>query len=378
MGYGLVFAGGGVRGSYELGVWKAILNMGVPIDAVIGVSIGSINAALFVQGDFKIAAELWQNIKMNDILCTDQLKSDNLFSVQNLLGIAKELYMNQGLDVTPLQKLLENIIDEEKVRRSAIDFGLCTYSLTDRKGIELFKQDMPKGMLCEYLMASACLPGFQSKKIGDKIFIDGGVNNNMPVSMLTEKGYHNIIAVDVGGIGLIKPYSNIGVNLIHIRCDECMVGVMEFEQESIEKNIKKGYYDCYKQFGRLCGRRYYFHTMSYYHARGIYAEDMLDALEDAAEILGIDHLAAYRVDHFIEGVVKAYLKARKKYEKQIPPKQSILEVVTKRQLDSRLIVVWLAELMQKGEHDLSNNKIMTGLLGNLFHAANAIVYFMNQ
>lgn len=45
-GYGLVLAGGGGKGAYQLGAWKALKEMDVRFDAIAGASIGSINGAL--------------------------------------------------------------------------------------------------------------------------------------------------------------------------------------------------------------------------------------------------------------------------------------------------------------------------------------------
>ena len=49
MEYGLVLAGGGVRGAYQIGVWKALKELKIKVSAVSGVSIGAVNGALFVQ-----------------------------------------------------------------------------------------------------------------------------------------------------------------------------------------------------------------------------------------------------------------------------------------------------------------------------------------
>lgn len=378
MSYGLVFAGGGVRGSYELGVWKALSEMDIDVGAVTGTSIGSINAALFAQGDFETAEKLWQSITIDDIMKTENLKSVNLFSMQNVVGIVKELYLNQGLDVSPLENLLKSVIREDKIRASKIDFGLCTYSLSDKKEIEIFKADMPENSICEYLMASACLIGFQPRRIDGKTFLDGGVNNNMPVNMLIDKGYQDIIAVDVGGIGVIKAYDDTGVNLIQISCEQSMVGMMEFERESIVKNIKKGYYDCNKVFGRLCGKKFYFNTMNYYHARLSYSEALLNGIESAGEIFGIDPLAAYRVETFIAGVIESYRRVYWQYAGKIPEKQTLLELITKSHVEEPFAVVCIVEFLRKGERDILSNKLMTNLIGNVFSAANAIVYFLEK
>lgn len=378
MSYGLVFAGGGVRGSYELGVWKALEEMNIQISGAAGVSIGSINAALFVQGDFDTADRLWRNIRMEDIIKADELKSNNLFSVRNMAGIAKEIYNNQGLDVSPLEDILHKIISEDKIRKSKMNFGLCTYSLSDRKEIELFKEDMPKGAICDYLMASACLIGFRPRKIGGKTFLDGGINNNMPVNMLIDKGCSDIIAVDVGGVGLTKPYDDTGVNLIQISCEQCMVGMMEFDSDSISKNIKKGYYDCNKVFGRLCGDKFYFNTMSYFRARRMYSQQLLEGIEAAGEIFGIDPLASYSVGAFIRGVLTGYKRARRKYADKLSEKQNLIDLLMKTRTADEFALVSLIELMKNEANDLAGNKIITNLLGGAYRAANSVIYFMNK
>lgn len=49
---GLVLGGGGSRGAYELGVWKALRELGIEIQVVVGTSIGAINGALVAPGGF--------------------------------------------------------------------------------------------------------------------------------------------------------------------------------------------------------------------------------------------------------------------------------------------------------------------------------------
>ena len=59
--YGLVLEGGGARGAYHIGVYKAILEEGIEIGGITGTSIGALNGAMIVQGDYEICYELWQN-----------------------------------------------------------------------------------------------------------------------------------------------------------------------------------------------------------------------------------------------------------------------------------------------------------------------------
>ena len=74
MKIGLVLAGGGARGAYQIGVWKALIELGIDkyIKVVSGTSIGAVNAMLFQQGAYKLAEEFWYNIKKEQILPMDE------------------------------------------------------------------------------------------------------------------------------------------------------------------------------------------------------------------------------------------------------------------------------------------------------------------
>ena len=91
MEYGLVLAGGGVRGAYQIGVWKALKELNIKVSAVSGVSIGAVNGALFVQGSKTKAERLWNKIAIDDIISLPkEIENDeNLFKVKNLMKIAE-------------------------------------------------------------------------------------------------------------------------------------------------------------------------------------------------------------------------------------------------------------------------------------------------
>ena len=48
----VVLAGGGSRGAYQIGVWKALRELGIEYQLVTGTSVGALNGVLMVQGDF--------------------------------------------------------------------------------------------------------------------------------------------------------------------------------------------------------------------------------------------------------------------------------------------------------------------------------------
>ena len=58
---GLVLEGGGTKGAYQLGAYKALKELGVEFDGVVGTSIGALNAAFIVQGDYEIMKDIWLN-----------------------------------------------------------------------------------------------------------------------------------------------------------------------------------------------------------------------------------------------------------------------------------------------------------------------------
>lgn len=66
--YGLVLEGGGAKGAYQIGVWKALLEIGVKIKGVAGVSVGALNGALICMGDCVGAKELWSDIKYSTVM----------------------------------------------------------------------------------------------------------------------------------------------------------------------------------------------------------------------------------------------------------------------------------------------------------------------
>ena len=91
-GYGLVLAGGGAKGAYQMGAWKALKEMNISFDAIAGASIGSINGALIAQGDYDKAMEMWESVSIDKgVNITEALPDpENLFSKKNWGILFKE------------------------------------------------------------------------------------------------------------------------------------------------------------------------------------------------------------------------------------------------------------------------------------------------
>ena len=64
----IVLAGGGSRGAYQIGVWKALREMGIDYQLVTGTSVGALNGVLMVQQEYDKALAVWENISSQQVL----------------------------------------------------------------------------------------------------------------------------------------------------------------------------------------------------------------------------------------------------------------------------------------------------------------------
>ena len=120
--YGLVLAGGGAKGAYQIGAWKALKEMGINFSAIVGTSIGSINGALIAADDYEKAREMWLNISIDKGLRINEELPDpeNLFSKKNWSVLFKEFLKNGGFDASPAAEYIRTYVDEDKVRKKKI------------------------------------------------------------------------------------------------------------------------------------------------------------------------------------------------------------------------------------------------------------------
>jgi len=258
-GYGLVLGGGGAKGAYEIGVWKALRELEIPLIAVAGTSVGALNGAIIVQDDYDKAFELWNSISVEAVISMNKEISDlePHKKTEEIIRLIKAAINSGGLDVTPLKKLIETHINEDKIRKSPMDFGIVTFSLTDRKPMAIFKEEIPEGEMVDYLLASASFPAFKPMEIDGKKFIDGAIYDNLPVSLMLQKKIYNVISVDVSGVGLVRRVKSKDLNLIQIKNSENLGPMLVFDIERAKRNIEIGYYDTMRVFGRYKGKYYY-------------------------------------------------------------------------------------------------------------------------
>ncbi len=248
---GLVFEGGGAKGAYQIGVWKYIEEKSIKIDGIVGTSVGAINAAAFAMGDIDFAEKIWMELSLDKIVEKNAERKEipKEFNSDIIKDMDKfeEFFINNkdGLDITPMKKMIKENIDENAVRSRNIDLGLVTYNLSKRKLAEMFIEDISKGSLHKYILASSYLPIFKAEKIDGDYYLDGGFFNNLPINMLVKKGYKKIISVRLRpDIFDYSKYKN--VDIIDISPENSLGGTLEFDNKKISKNMQQGYLDAKK------------------------------------------------------------------------------------------------------------------------------------
>ena len=302
---GLALEGGGAKGAYHIGVVKALYEEGYEFDGFVGTSIGAINSAILAQGDYNRALDLWMDISADQIFKPEDKSLLSLIDLgglelnadffSNAKGAISKVISGKGVSTEKMLSFLKGHISEEKVRASGKDFGLVTISLSERKPCELMLEDIPRGKLIDYVMASASFPGFSSITIDDKKYFDGGVYNNCPVNLLEKRGYDEIIAVRAGAPGM--PFQSIDKKekVKIISPQENTGNMMVFSPEISSANIKMGYCDGMRFIKELRGSYFYIKAseIDVFNAKVMSLDEAI--ISEVASILGTKGITGKRI-----------------------------------------------------------------------------------
>ena len=264
--YAIALEGGGARGAWQVGAWRALEEAGVRYNAVSGTSVGAINGALMAMRDLQQAEQVWKDIRFSQIMNVDDEAMgriisggfENLAQVKSAFKTIKSIISDRGLDVEPLRNMLAERVDEEKIRSSGVAFFLTTVSVTDRKELEIDVKDLAEGEIKDMIMASAYHPAFKQAPIGGKTYADGGFYDSVPISALVTRGYKDLIVLRLNSIGIerrVKIPADVTVTTVAPSAD--LGNMLNFSSEQSAANMVLGYYDTQKVLYGLSGREYY-------------------------------------------------------------------------------------------------------------------------
>ena len=292
----LVLGGGGAKGAYQIGALSALEEAGIIAGQVIGVSIGAINAAMYAQRDLNRASDLWENIRLSDVLTADALSLAEdaeaiLDQKEKLLEYIAKNSQKSLVDITPLSELLRRNISEDAVRQSPIRLTLTATKFPTLSCVEKKIADMEPGSLHSWLLASAAIfPLFPMQTIGEDRYIDGGFCDNTPVEAAIRAGAQRIIAIDIGKNRSHAQYDR-RPNVTYIRTAHPLGGLLDFNPETIARSRTLGYNDTLRALGMLRGIRYSFEPID---AQALYsrAQDFLVRLTQIEAALGFSNALA--------------------------------------------------------------------------------------
>lgn len=266
--YGIVLEGGGAKGAYQIGAWKALREAGVRIKGIAGASVGSLNGALICMDDLEKAEDIWKNIEYSRVMdVSDETikalkkKDFKALNMQEILNSGFQFIKDGGFDVTPLKNLIADVVgDESRIRESDRELFAMTYSVSEHKELAVDVKSGEEGSVKDMLLASAYFLAFKNEKLGGKRYRDGGGFNNVPLGVLLDKGYEDIIVIRIYGWGFdSEKVTKIpdGANVYHIAPRQDLGGILEFDKKQSRKNMTLGYYDAKRFLYGLAGRIYY-------------------------------------------------------------------------------------------------------------------------
>ncbi len=220
----LALGGGGARGFAHIGVLKVLKEAKIPIDLIVGTSMGAIMGGAYA---------LYQDVdslqdKVKQLLYTKEIKQLETFLgssepeekkmlIGRFLEFIKSVYLwNRSrtrkwlIDSQSLMNLTEDIIPKDKsFLDTRIPFACVATDLLSSERVII-----RKGGLLEGVLASSCLPGvFPPVKINERILIDGGMASPVPGAEAKELGIDFVIGVNVEGLRLRQDFRS-GVDII--------------------------------------------------------------------------------------------------------------------------------------------------------------------
>jgi len=182
-----VLSGGANLGAEQAGMLLGLLETGIRPDVLVGTSIGAANAAYLgadptLQRALELA-ELWENVRSRDI-----------FPIKPF-GIVRAIARGGSLFPTrPFRDLLERVIPYANIEDASVPLRIVATSFED--GSEVV---FDSGSVVDAVLASTALPGvFAPHQIGDKLYLDGGLVDQVPLNPAIDAGACTLYVLSVG------------------------------------------------------------------------------------------------------------------------------------------------------------------------------------
>jgi len=295
--FGLVLAGGGAKGAYQVGALKYLSEVGFEPTVIAGTSIGTLNGGLIASSisfndGVKKLEDIWKAlakkklIKINNSVIRDSIAKKTISKIfdpiQSIL-IKNGIFKNSDylFDPTPLELIIKENISLDKIKEG-IEFWATIFPIEEvpnfnfrsiRKLIHsIVTKDAQYVKLADLqneedlqnvLLASAAIPFlFPSRKFNKRIYIDGGVADNTPLKVLQNVGCTHAIVIHLEhgttwdrhkfeDITIIEVRPDNPINKINIPVLGSIDSLLDFSEQKIELLINEGYKDSKKAISSI-------------------------------------------------------------------------------------------------------------------------------
>lgn len=240
---GLVLSGGGAKGMAHIGALKVIEEAGIPIDYVVGTSMGSIIGGLYAIGytpeqmDSMVRKQDWP------FLLSDKISRREMNMMERESN--EKYVISVPFSKKAIKEVTGGVIKGQNIANLFSELTLGYHDSIDFNNLPIpyacVSEDISKGeeyvfhsgILSTAMRASMAIPGvFTPVRLDSMVLVDGGVTNNYPVNIARQMGADIIIGVDVQSS--LKPadeLDNAGTILAQL------IDLMG--QEQYEKNLKE-------------------------------------------------------------------------------------------------------------------------------------------
>ena len=253
---GLALGGGGAKGAAEVGVLKVLEEAGIQVDCIAGTSVGAIVGGLYAAGySAKELETMFQTQEWLSLL-TDRkasLSNEPFETVDGVTYIFGFPVLDRNSSIFGVMRggRIEEVLDSMLSARGCAEFeGLRVPFRCVTADIRTAREVVLKeGPVCRAMRASMAIPGiFKPVRLGNRLLVDGGMLNNLPVDVCRKMGADIVIAIDLQQSEQ-KPRRQTDLSILSMVADYLGVsGILEWitNRPDIEKyNVNRREADIY-------------------------------------------------------------------------------------------------------------------------------------
>ncbi len=260
--FGLCLSGGGSRGSYQIGVAKALDELGLMkrVEAFAGTSIGAVNATLLATMSPDRAFRLWLDTSPDEIKATEG--TFRRLMQERIAVVDKGIY-----NIAPLERRLFAYLDPNALADKEIFVTLSRGGAADENILGLMKSVYrhftkketnvlypnislhPFEDAVRLILASCSIPvAFPAVVEGERKYYDGGLYDNVPVKPLVGCGCDVILVVHLFGLEFVERSLYPNVRILEIRPSVPLGWMLNFDPAKAEKLYGIGHDDAIAYF----------------------------------------------------------------------------------------------------------------------------------